>query len=103
MLEVDRVVREVDDRALRLLLEEVLRMAQDVLVQRRVAGDEHGERLALVAPRAAEALPERLPGSRIPHEDRAVDPADVDADLERAGRRDAVELPIFEPVFRTAP
>ena len=63
-------------------------IADDELIDRRAARDEHRRRSRRPAAGAAGALPRRGNRARIPGHDRHVERADVDAELQRVGRDD---------------
>ncbi len=90
------MVRVVEDRRLDLPAEQRLRLAHEVLVERVLARDENREPV----PAAAGASPLLAQARDRPGEadrDRAVEQADVDAELERIRRRHAEQLPLDEP------
>ena len=84
----DPGVRVVDDRGLDPTGEERVRLAREELVERVLARDEHGEP-APASPGAPPLLPQRRDRAGEADGDRAVEQADVDAELERVRRRDA--------------
>ena len=77
-------VGEVDDRVLDLARQQALGLAHEVLVEGVLAGDQHGPAAARPAG-PAPALPEARHGARKPGDEREVELAHVDAELERAG------------------
>ena len=81
----------VDQPLLRIGAEEVLGVADDELVERRARRDEHADR-AGPPPRPAQLLPGGRDGPRVADEDRGLQAADVDAQLERVGADDAGDL-----------
>jgi hypothetical protein len=95
-------VRVVEDRGLHPPAEERLGLAHEVLVERVLRGHENREPVALPsgpAPLLAQACdrPWEADG------DCAVEQADVDAELQRVGRRDAEELPTDEAPLDVPP
>ena len=91
----DPRVRMVEDRGLDPAREERVRLAREELVERVVGGDE--DREAAVAPaRASPLLAKRRDRPREADRDRAVEQADVDAELERVRRGHAEELAFDE-------
>ena len=88
-------VRVVEDRRLDAAAEQRLGLAHEVLVERVLRGDEHREPVAAPA-RAAPLLAQARDRAREADGDRAVEQADVDAELERVGRRDAEQLALDE-------
>ena len=95
-------VRVVEDRRLDAAAEQRLRLAHEVLVERVLRGDEDGEPVAApagAAPLLAQARDRPGKADR----DRAVEQADVDAELERVGRGDAEQLALDEPALDVAP
>ena len=95
-------VRVVEDRRLDAPVEQRLRLAHEVLVERVLGGDEDREAV-LAAAGASPLLAEARDRSREADRDRAVEVADVDAELERVGRRDAEEVALDEPPLDLAP
>src|SRR4029079_3651760 len=83
-------------------LEQELRMVDDILVDSGARGDEDRDARALAPACPPELLPCRGDGSRIAGQDRHVEPADVDAELERVGRNDAEDLAVA-PAMRDRP
>ena len=89
-------VRVVEDRGLDLAVEQRLRLAHEVLVERVLRGDEHRKAVRAAAgasPLLAQARDRAGEADR----DRGVEVADVDPELERIGRGDAEELSLDEP------
>ena len=98
----DPRIRVVEDRGLDPAREQRIRLAREELVERVLARDQHGE----PAPAAAGATPllaQRRDRAREADRDRAVEEADVDAELERVGRGDAEQLALDEPPLDLAP
>ncbi len=94
-------VRVVEDRRLDLAVEQRLRLAHEVLVERVLRRDEHREAVRAAAgasPLLAQARDRAGEADR----DRGVEVADVDPELERVGRRDAEELALDEPPLERA-
>ena len=65
--------------------------------------DEHYQRALLRAPRPPGLLPRTCDGSRIAGDDARIEPADVDAQLQRARRRHAEQPSFGEIAFERAP
>ncbi len=61
-------------------------MGDEIGVQRVVAGDQHAEGVAMAAAGAPDLLPHRGAGAGEARHHHGVEPADVDAELERVGR-----------------
>ena len=98
----DARVRVVEDRGLDAAAEELVRLAHEVLVERVLARDEHGQ--AVPAPAgAAPLLAQRGDGSREADGDHGVEQADVDPELERVGRRDPEQVALGEAPLDLAP
>src|SRR5690606_12038899 len=76
----------VDAGALRRRFKEVVRPLDDVLVHWRRRGDEYGYRGRLTPPRATGALPGRGDRAGVAGQHAGVERADIDAQLQRAGR-----------------
>ncbi len=98
----DARVGVVEDRRLDPPAEQRLRLAHEVLVERVLARDQHGEPVpaaAGAAPLLAQAGDRAGEAGR----DHAVEQADVDPELERVGGRDAEQLARGEPPLDLAP
>src|SRR5579864_3674641 len=88
-------IRVIEDRRLDAAAEQLLGLAHEVLVERVLRRDEHREAVA-AAPGTAPLLAQARDRSGEADRDRAVEQADVDAELERIGRRDAEQLALDE-------
>ena len=86
-------VGEVDDRLFDGSREQAFGLAHEVLVEGVLAGDQHGPALA-GATGAAPALPEAGHGAGKAGDQRDVEAAHVDAELERAGGHDGAQLAV---------
>ena len=95
-------VRVVEDRRLHAPAEQRVGLAHEVLVERVLARDQHGEPVA-AATGATPLLAQRRDRAGEADGDRAVEQADVDAELERVRRRDAEQLSLDEPPLDVAP
>ena len=84
----------IDDGVLGRLGEEVIRMTQQILIDRVVAGQQHGEAFVVTPAAAARLLPTAGDRAGIVHQQRDVERADVDAELERVRGRDAAEVAV---------
>ena len=98
----DARVRVVEDRRLDAAAEERLRLAHEVLVERVLAGDEHGEPVA-AAPGPSPLLAQARDRAREADRDHAVEQPDVDAELERVRRGHAEQLALDEAPLDLAP
>ena len=85
-------VGRVEDGGLDRLAEQRLGVGDEVGVERVVAGDQHPERVAGAAAGAADLLPERRAGAGEAGHQHGVEAADVDAELEGVGGREAEQL-----------
>ncbi len=85
-------VGKVDDRVLDRPREQAFGLAHEVLVERVLAGDQHRPALAGAAG-PSPALPEARHRAGKPGDERDVEAADVDAELERAGRDHGASSP----------
>ena len=103
MLDQDVQVVGIDERVLGRRVEEVRRVADDVLVERRAARHQHRGRLARAPPGAPGALPGRGDRARVARHHGDVERADVDAELERVGRDDGADLAVAQPLLDLAP
>ena len=97
----DARVRVVEDRRLDAPLEQRLRLAHEVLVERVLAGDQHRQPVA-AATGAPPLLAEARDRAREAGRDHAVEQADVDPELERVGRGDAEQLAGRQPPLDVA-
>ena len=92
VVEEDVQVVGVDERVLGRRVEEIRRVADDELIDRRAARDEHRGRARGAAAGAAGALPRGGDRPRVAGHHRDVERADVDPELERVGRHDRAHL-----------
>ena len=76
--------------------EEVLRMLDDVLVERCRGRYQHADRCVAPASGAARALPSRGEGSRVARQHHGIQRADVDAEFQSVGRDNAEDLPVAQ-------
>ena len=103
VIEQDVEVVGIDQRVFRRRVEEVGRVADDELIDRRAAGDQHRRRARRPPAGAAGALPGGGDGPRIAGHHRDVERADVDAELERVGRDDGAHLAVAQAALDLAP
>ena len=99
VVDEDVQVVRIDQRALRRRVEEVRRVADDELIERRAAGDHHGRRAARPASGAAGALPRGCNRARIAGHDRHVERADVDAEFQRVRGHDRAHRAFAQALF----
>jgi len=92
------VVLGVADRVLRRRLEEVARIAHQVLVELVLAADHHHERRVVAAARPPRALIRRHPRAGVAVQNHGVEPAHVDAEFEGARG----PHPLRSPAWRSA-
>src|SRR5439155_22984807 len=85
----------VEDRGLDVPLEQRRRIAHEVLVQRVLRGDEY-RKAVLAAAGAPPLLAQARDRAREADRDRAVEVADVYAELERVGGGDAEQLALHQ-------
>ena len=97
MLGHDAEVVRVDAPVLRCRFEEVLGVVHQVLVDGVVPGDQHRQRGGLPTTGPAGLLPRRGDGARVAGDDARIEAADVDAELERVRRHDALHVAVAEP------
>ena len=88
-----RIVR-IDNGVLGRLGEEVIGMTQQVLIDRIVAGQQHGEAFVVTPAAAARLLPTAGDRAGIVYKEGDVERADVDAEFECIGGGDAAEVAI---------
>jgi hypothetical protein len=91
VLQVDLLGLVVEDRRLDRAVEELVGVAAEELVQRVLAGDVDGQARARGARRAPH-LAQRGDRAGERHDDRGVERADVDAELERVGGDDRAQV-----------
>ena len=91
-------VREVDDRGLGRTGEHLARVGHEPLVELIGSGHQHGQRTLRRAPGTARLLAQRRHGAGEPVDDTGVEPADVDAELERGRGDDPGELTVEQLV-----
>ena len=78
-------------------------VGHEVLVERVVAGDQDRERSAARPSGAAGLLERARDGAGVAGEDARVEPADVDPELERRGRRDPEQIAVDERPLELPP
>ena len=100
--DADLGVRRVEDRRLVRAAEQGVGVVDEVAVERVGARHEQREALAAAAG-AAPLLAQARDRAREADRDRAVEQADVDAQLERLGRDDAEQLPGHEVALDAPP
>ena len=103
LVQQDVDVVRIDVARLRGGAEQILGMADDELVDRRRGGDQDRQRDFGRAARSARLLPAGGDGAGEPGHHRRVQPADVDAQLQRVGRHHPPQRPVAQPAFDTAP
>ena len=103
VIDQDLQVVGVDEGVLGRRVEEVRRVADHELVERRARRHHHRRRPARPPPGPAEPLPRRRDRARVARQHRDVERADVDAELERVGRHDAAHGPVAQPFLDLAP
>src|SRR6267154_381805 len=86
MIYQDFQIVGLDKGALRCVAEEIVRMANDELIQRRRRSHQHGAGTPASSSRAAGALPRSGDGAGISGHHYNIERADVNAELQRAGR-----------------
>ena len=92
----------VEARLLGSPVEEVLGMADHVAIDRRGRGDQHADAHALASSGPAELLPGRRDRAGVAGQDRHVEAADVDAELEGVGADHAEDLAVAQPTLDRA-
>ena len=103
VIEQDLQVVRVDERVLRRGAEEVVGVPDHELIERRARRHQHRRGSAGAAAGAAGPLPRRGDRARIAGHDRRVERADVDAELERAGRHDRPHAALAQAALDLAP
>ena len=82
---------------------EVVGVGDDVLVQRAGGGDQDRQRHAGAAAGAAGLLPRAGDGAGKAGQHRRIQPADVDAQLQRVGGDDGLHAAVAQPLLDLAP
>ena len=93
-----QVVR-VEPRLLGPAAQQERRVVDDVPVDGRGGRDDDGHAHVAASTGTADLLPRRRDGARIAGEDRHIEPADVDAQLERVRGHDAQHLAVAQPAL----
>ena len=102
VIDEDVQVVGIDQRPLRRAIEEIRRVADNELIERRAARDEDGGRPAGAATRASRPLPGGGNRAGIPGHHRHVERADVDAELERVGRHHRADRTLAQALLDLA-
>ncbi len=96
MIDQDFQIVGLDKGALRCVAEEIVRMANDELIQRRRRSHQHGAGTPASSSRAAGALPRSGDGAGISGHHYNIEGADVNAEFQRAGRNHAADFPVAQ-------
>ena len=102
MIDENLEIVRLDERVFGRIAEEIVRVADDELIERRRGSDQHGAGAARAAAGAAGALPGRSDRAGIAGEHGGVERADVDAELERAGRDHTANAALAEAALDLA-
>src|SRR5580698_2966466 len=102
MAEENLEIIGVDVGVLRRPFEEILRMLDDVLIERRARGYQHSQGRRLPTPGAAGALPGRRNGSRIARHNDSVQRSDIDAQFESVRGNHGADFAIAQLAFDLA-
>ena len=97
-----QVVR-VDEPRLRRRVEEVVGVRRHVLAERRRRRHDRRERQVVAATRAPHLLPRARERARIARQHRRIQPADIDAQLQRVRRHDAADAALAQPALDCTP
>src|SRR5208337_2786353 len=92
----------IDSRFLGAPSEKVFGVGDDVLVEGRRRGHEHGQRDRASSSSPARLLPEAREGAGEACDDGCVEAADIDAQLERDGRHDSPDGTLAQAPFYRA-
>ncbi len=92
----------IDERPLGRRVEEIGRVANDELIERRAAGHHHRGGSAGPPPRASRALPRGGDRARISRHDADIERADVDAEFQRVGGDDGPHRTVAQPLLDLA-
>ena len=103
VIEQDVQVVRIDQRVLGDASKKVRRVADDELIDRRAARDEHRRGPRRSAAGAAGALPRRGDRAGIARHHRHVERADVDPELQRVRRDHRAHLSLAQPALDLAP
>jgi hypothetical protein len=96
------VVR-IDQSTFRRLIQKVLRVIDDVLIQRRAGSHHHGHRHSAAAPGSSHALPCGRDGSGISRQYGYIETANVDAQFQRIRGHDAEDAAVPQSAFDSSP
>src|SRR5712692_4869498 len=99
MIDEDFEIVGLDEGVLGSVAEEIVRVADDELIERRRRCYQDGARASTAAARAAGALPGAGDSAGISGHDHGVEGADIDAELESARRNHAADFSIAEAAF----
>src|ERR1700674_590196 len=99
MIDEDFEIVGLNEGVLRRVAEEIVGMAHDELIERRGGSYQHGARASAAAAGTAGALPGSGDGARIAGHYDGIEGADINAELERAGRDDTADFSIAEAAF----
>ncbi len=99
MINEDFEIVGLDEGVLRSVAEEIVGMANDVLIQWSRGRDEDGTGTSTAATCAAGALPCGGDGSGIAGHDHGVERAYIDAQLHRGSAYHATDAPVAQPAF----
>ena len=102
VVDEDVQVVGIDQRVLGRGIEEIRGIADNELIERRAAGDEHGRRPTAPSSRTSGSLPRGGDRPGVTGHDTDVERADVDAELQRVGRDDRAHAPLAQPFFNLA-
>ena len=103
MADEDVDVVGIHQSPLRRLVQEVLRMVDDVLIERRARRHHHRHRHSAAASGASDALPGRRDRSGITGKHRDIETADIDAEFQRVGGHHAANPPVSQAALDLTP
>src|SRR6266851_184799 len=99
MVDEDLQIVRLDEGMLGSVAEEIVRVANDKLIERRRGSHQHGAGASAATAGAAGALPGGGDGAGISGHDDGVEGADIDAKFESAGGNHAANFSIAKAAF----
>src|SRR5438552_71802 len=99
MIDEDLEIVGLDESVLGSVAEEIVGMANNELIERRRGGHQHGAGASPAAAGAAGALPGGGDGAGVSGHDNSIEGADINAQLERAGRNNSADFSLAKAAF----
>src|SRR5258706_8751432 len=99
MIDEDFQIGGLNEGVFRRVAEKIVGMAHDELIEGRRRSNEHGARASAAAAGPAGPLPGGGDGAGIAGHDYGIEGADINAELNRAGRNHSADFSIAEAAF----